>query len=201
DFSSRLTPHAATELACGLVPIPILIAGLITHGRELVKKIRWELILLILVLLLSMIPTAGLFRWSFRWLPFFHLVLAICAAEALRIQPKSPIPATAALALTGLTAIAMLILRVTGSYAFPLTWIFLALTAIWLLLQRLLRSSDLEEWPPVVVTFCALIATYLCIPTNCGVPRYDFSQELLKPVPLDPQRLYLSVYHWAELTY
>ncbi len=64
DFSSRLTPHAATELACGLVPIPVLIAGLITRGRELFKKIRWELILLILVLLLSMIPTAGLFRWS-----------------------------------------------------------------------------------------------------------------------------------------
>src|SRR5204863_3550763 len=34
-----------------------------------------------------------------------------------------------------------------------------------------------------------------------GVPRYNFSQELLKPAPLDPQRLYLSVYPWTELTY
>jgi hypothetical protein len=33
------------------------------------------------------------------------------------------------------------------------------------------------------------------------VPRYNFSQELLKPSPLDPQRLYLSIYPWAELTY
>ena len=54
---------------------------------------------------------------------------------------------------------------------------------------------------PVVITFLALLATYLCIPTNCGVPRYNFSQELLKPSPLDPQRLYLSIYPWAELTY
>jgi len=46
-----------------------------------------------------------------------------------------------------------------------------------------------------------LLATYLCSPTNCGVPTYNFSQELLKPAPLDPQRLYLSVYPWAELTY
>jgi hypothetical protein len=46
-----------------------------------------------------------------------------------------------------------------------------------------------------------LLATYLYMPTNCGVPRYNFSQELLKPAPLDPQRLYLSVYPWAELTY
>src|SRR5947207_11537512 len=114
DFSSRLTPHAASELACGLVPIPILIAGLITHGRELVKKIKWELVLLLLVLLLSMIPTAGLFRWSFRWLPFFHLVLAICAAEALRVRSGSAIPATAALALVVLTAIAISILRADG---------------------------------------------------------------------------------------
>ena len=56
-------------------------------------------------------------------------------------------------------------------------------------------------WLPVAVTFFALLASYLCIPTNCGVPRYNFSQELLKPEPLDPQRLYLSVYPWAELTY
>jgi hypothetical protein len=33
------------------------------------------------------------------------------------------------------------------------------------------------------------------------VPRYNFSQELLKPAPLDPARLYLSIYPWAELTY
>ena len=30
-----------------------------------------------------MVPTAGVFRWSFRWLPLFHLVLALCTAEAL----------------------------------------------------------------------------------------------------------------------
>jgi hypothetical protein len=53
----------------------------------------------------------------------------------------------------------------------------------------------------VVITFSALLATYICMPTNCGVPKYNFSQELLKPTPLDPARLYLSIYPWAELTY
>jgi len=201
DFSSRLTPHAATELACGLVPIPILIAGLITHGRELVKKIKWELVLLLLVLLLSMIPTAGLFRWSFRWLPFFHLVLAICAAEALRVRSGSAIPATAALALVVLTAIAMSILRAAGSYAFPLTWIFLGFAVIWCLSELFLRDFEFQKWTPAVITFVALLATYLCVPTNDGIPKYNLSQELLKPAPLDPARLYLSIYPWAELTY
>jgi hypothetical protein len=201
DFSNRYLPHTAAELACGLVAPAALIAGLVSRARALARQIKWELVLLLLVLLLSMIPTAGLFRWSFRWLPFFHLVLAICAAEALHLRPGSRVPATAALGLTGITAIAMLILRTTGSYAFPLTWIFLGLAAIWCLATFLLRDSEFQKWPPMMITFLALLATYVWIPTNSGVPRYNFSQDLLKPEPLDPARLYLSIYPWAELSY
>jgi len=75
------------------------------------------------------------------------------------------------------------------------------LAAIWVCLEFFLRSSDSRSWTPAGITFCAFLTTYLCVPTNGGVPRYNFSQELLKPAPLDPQRLYLSVYPWAELTY
>jgi hypothetical protein len=201
DFSSRLMPHRATELACGLVAPAALIAGLAWHRRALVRQIRSELVLLLTVLLLCMIPTAGLFRWSFRWLPFFHLILAICAAEALHLRAGSLISAPAALALTAVTAIAMVILRTTGSYAFPLTWIFLGLAAIWCLWEIVSRHSEFQKWAPVTITFSALLATYIYLPTNCGVPQYNFSQELLKPEPLDPARLYLSIYPWAELTY
>jgi hypothetical protein len=201
DFSNRYLPHSATELACGLVAPAALIAGLALRRLVLIRQIKWELALLLLVLLLSMIPTAGPFRWSFRWLPFFHLVLAICAAEALRVRPGSPIPATVALTLTAVTATAMLILRTTGSYAFPLTWIFLGLAAVWCLWEISLRHSNLQKWAPVAIAFSALLATYICIPTNCGVPNYNFSQQLLKPAPLDPARLYLSIYPWAEVTY
>jgi hypothetical protein len=201
DFSNRYLPHTATELACGLVAPAALIAGLVWWRRVLVRQIKWELVLLLLVLLLSMIPAAGLFRWSFRWLPFFHLVLAICAAEVLHLRPGSPIPAIAALALTAVTAIAMLILRTAGSYAFPLTWIFLGLAAFWCLWGITLRHSELQKWAPVAITFSALLATYIYVPTNCGVPRYNFSQQLLNPAPLDPARLYLSIYPWEEVTY
>ena len=201
DFSNRYLAHAATELACGLVASAALIGGLASRGRVLVRQIKWELVLLLLLLLLSMIPTAGLFRWSFRWLPFFHLVLAICAAEVLHLRPGTPIPAIAALALTAVTAVAMLILRTAGSYAFPLTWIFLGLAAFWCLWGIALRPSELQKWAPLAITFSALLATYIYIPTNSGVPRYNFSQRLLKPAPLDPARLYLSIYPWAEVTY
>lgn len=201
DFSSRNLPHTAAELACGLVAPAALVAGFVWSGRQLVRQMKWELILLLIVLLLCMMPTAGLFRWSFRWLPFFHLVLAICAGEVLRLKPGSATPATVALGLVVLTGVAALIFHTTGSYAFPLIWTFLGLASVWVCLAFLLRRSDFQLWAPVAITFCALLATYLCIPTNCGVPTYNFSQELLEPAPLDPQRLYLSVYPWAELTY
>jgi len=206
DFSSRNVPHTATELACGLVAPVAVIAGFIWRGRMLVRRLKWELILLLIVLLLCMIPTAGLFRWSFRWLPFFHLVLAICAAEALQSfqdsrGPWLATPAPAALAFVILTAIAISIFHAAGKYAFPLVWILIGLAALWSLLEFLLPRAGFCRWAPVAVTFLALLATYLCVPTNCGVPKYNFSQELLKPAPLDPARLYLSVYPWAELTY
>src|SRR5207253_5667445 len=166
----------------------------------------WELTLLFFVLLLAMLPTTGVFRWSFRWLPFFHLVLAICAAEALRslydsLKPGSPAPGTMALVLVVLIAVTMSILNRGGQYAFPLTWIFLGLSALWFLLDVFFRNSELREWTPAAIAFLALLTTYLCIPPNCGVPKYNLSQKLLEPTPLDPQRLYLSIYPWAEQTY
>src|SRR4029077_624801 len=103
--------------------------------------------------------------------------------------------------LVALTGIAGLIFHTTGSYALQLSWILIGLTLGWVCFELLLRSSEFRGWAPVAITFCALLATYLCIPPICGVPRYNFSQALLKPAPLDPQRLYLSVYPWAELTY
>ena len=201
DFSSRYLSHTATELASGLVAPAALIAGFLWRGRVVMRQIKWELVLLLIVLLLCMIPTAGLFRWSFRWLPFFHLVLAICAGEALQMAPRSTTVATTALGLVLLTAIAMLLLRASGQYAFFFVWIFIALAAGWSFSENVLRDSEFRRWIPVSVTFLAFLATYFCLPTNCGVPTYNFSRELLKPAPLDPRRLYLSVYPWAELTY
>ena len=83
EFFLAVRPHGATELACGLVPSIALLTGFLVDGRALLKKIRWETALLFVVFILAMIPTAGVFRWSFRWLPLFHLVLTLCAAEAL----------------------------------------------------------------------------------------------------------------------
>ncbi|MEP6603356.1 MAG: hypothetical protein ABJB69_05365 [Spartobacteria bacterium] len=198
DFSTRMVPHSASEMACGLVAPVAFIAAIVHRGRAFLRQVRWDFFLLLLVLLLCLLPSAGVFRWSFRWLPFLHLILALCAAETLRTNERRGF---VALLLVGVTTITMSILRTNGEYGFPLAWIFLALAAIWTLADFFLRDSQFRYWIPAAITFAAFLATYLCIPPNCGVPKYNLAQALTSPVPLDPQRLYLSIYPPAEHTY
>src|SRR5260370_17151369 len=95
----------------------------------------------------------------------------------------------------------MSILNRGCQYAFPLTVFFLWLAALWFFLDVFFRNSEVSEWMPAAITLLALLTTYLCIPPNCGVPKYNLSKKRLEPGPLDPQRLYLSIYPWAEQTY
>jgi len=225
DFSTRLMPHTATEMACGMVPPIALLACLVHCGRALVRQIKWELGLLVAVLIISMLPSANVFRWSFRWLPFLHVILALCAAEALRVV-YSPVETTAAdvmsagkkrvsafsatsavispglfgIAMVALAIIASLLFHTFGEYAFPFVWITLALAGAWAVLERV-GGPRLREWTPAIIAFASLLATYLCLPTNCGVPKYNLDQELTAPAPLDPERLYLSVYPAPESAY
>ncbi|PYL96287.1 MAG: hypothetical protein DMF18_06100, partial [Verrucomicrobia bacterium] len=200
DFFTHYLPHTATELACGAVAPAALIAGFIWRPRLLIRRMKWELVLLLVVLLLAMIPTAGVFRWSFRWLPLFHLVLAICAAEVLNVRPNSPTGSTIVLALIVAT-IPMSIFGLAGNYGPTVTWIYFQIAVVWALYELFLPRMRFRDWAPPVATFAILLATYFCIPSNCGVPKYNLSQELLNSVPLDPHRLYLSVYPPAESTY
>ncbi len=149
DFSTRLRPHAAVELACGTVPPLALLAGLVLRRGRFVRQAGWELGLLALVLLITMLPSAGVFRWSFRWLPLLHLTLALVAAEAL------------------------------AEFQFAKAWRWF--------------------WPGAV--FVSLLVTFLVLPTNVGVPKYPFAASLTSPRPLDPARLYLSVYPPPEGAY
>lgn len=205
DFSTRLIPHTATELASGIVPPVALLAGLIAFARSLLRRIKWELGLLIVVVLLAMLPSAGVFRWSFRWLPFLHVVLALCAAEAFRLFAGST---TSRITRPGVVGFILLVFVVAVAWmaganpghAFPFVWITLGIAAIWALFE-ILRIGGLRAWAPAMVTIASLLATYFCLSPNCGVPKYNLSQELTQPAPLDPQRLYLSVYPPPEHAY
>src|SRR5207244_1202358 len=200
DFSTRYLSHSATELACGLAAPAALVAGFIWRPRMLMRRMKWDLILLLIVLLLAMIPTAGVFRWSFRWLPLFHLVFALCAAQVLQLRPGSP-TASASVLLLIVVTIPVSIFRTEGDYGVTLMLIYFQIAVVWAVGEWFLRDAKFREWSPSVVTFAILLATYVSIPPNCDVPKYNLSQELLDLAPLDPQRLYLSIYPAAESTY
>lgn len=200
DFSTRYLPHSATELANGLVTPAALIAGFLWRPRMLIRRLKWEILLLLIVLLLCLVPTAGVFRWSFRWLPFFHLVLALCAAEVLQHRPGKRVASAAVLLLIAVT-VPMSIFQTQGDYGVALILIYFQIAVVWAMAEWFIGGEKLQRWSPAVVTFAILLATYLGIPPNCGVPKYNLSQELLNPEPLDRQRLYLSIYPEPESNY
>jgi len=203
-------------MACGLVPPIALVAGLLARGRTLLGEIKWELGLLLAILILSMLPSISVFRWSFRWLPFLHVVLALCAAEALRSLNRQqraviasdkwerttvrrpPItPGLLAIMLVGLITFASWLFHAFGQHSFPLVWISLGIAAIWAILER----TRLQDWVPPFVVFGSLLATYLCFSPNVGVPKFNLAPELTTPGPLDRDHLYLSVYPAPEFAY
>jgi hypothetical protein len=112
--------------------------------KQFLARLRWELGLLVVVLLLCVIPSAGMFRFSFRWLALFHLVLVITAAETFRL------------------------------------WT-----------QPLVRFST---WFLPGIAFVTLLLTYTRLNPHAPVAHYFFTDNLNSPAPLDPNRLYLSLY-------
>jgi hypothetical protein len=214
DFYNRSLPHTATELASGFVPPIAFLCALASRWRVLIRQIKWELGLLGVVLILSMAPSISVFRWSFRWLPFLHIILALCGSEALRLlnsqrngestnsltssSASTAIrPGLVSLGCVALVTGASFLFNLSGTNAFPFIWITLGIAVAWAILER----TNLRSWLPPALTVASLLATYLCIPANCGVPRYNLAPELRNPTPLDPERLYLSIYPAPEFAY
>jgi hypothetical protein len=100
------------ELIGALVPLvailwsaATIVAAVRRRQRQLRCRTPYEIALLILLLALMLLPSAGPFRWSFRWLPLFHLVLGILGAIALE-RVKRPIPAVLTIAMIVLAFVA-----------------------------------------------------------------------------------------------
>ncbi len=210
DFSTRAVPRMALDLACGLAAPAILLAALITQTRALVRRIGWELLLLLVVLALAMLPTINLFRWSFRWLPFLHLILALCAAEAWPLLDQAAsarskwnrsflAPGGWAFALVLLTALAMWICG-TVSGAVAIVAISCGVALLWML-SEWIGARAVTLWMPAAVTWIALTGIYFFLPRDGGVPHFHFTEDLRLPAPLDPARLYLSIYPEPEYAY
>ena len=217
DFGNRPGSHAALELAGAFVPFVGLVAGCVCRPRAWRRAVRWEGGLLAVVFLLCVLPSPGVFRWSFRWLPLFHLALALAGGRGLSMV-------MAAGRRTGDTLWRCLG-RNVGAWAFgavvivwmlmgvihtdnadaitrDLPWLTLIIAGGWMVADAaLMRRRGWRLWVPAAVAFGSLLVTYRHMYTNPGLPVYAFGPALESMKPLAADRLYVSFYREPDQAY
>ena len=212
QFEQHVAAHRALELACGFAPAVLLLVAAIKLRRAFFAANAWLLGLLGFALILCMLPGAGLFRFSVRWLPLVHLVLALAAASALepllarmrgpRVWRRDNLGAWA-LGIAVLTATAMALAdqpTSTDTTKLPLFFVIIA-TIWWVADGALHRYIWVRQWLATTVTFVALLLTYRDMGTSGPVARYPFQDTLNNVEPLAADRLYLSLYHAPQFNY
>lgn len=206
-------PHVAIELANGLVTTAALVGALATAQRGRAFTPVWLLLLAAIGLFLSIAPSYGMFRWSFRWLPLFHFAAALAAAKwltAVRSGPPPP-PAwardpsltrvvynpgawTLLIALAGTVVIAH---QPTVSVVLPV--ISIGLAAVWTALgSRLSATHPLLRWAPASITLTVLLTTYHQLPSGLAVPSWRLPESILSQAPLQPNIRYFGLVSAAD---
>ena len=202
-------PHASVELACGLAPVSLACWGLVHEGRRGLLRLKWEWGLLGLLLLLCLLPSAGVFRWSFRWLPLLHLVLGLIAADyGYRMNPDqesslrpAKVPRWLNAGLVGLCLLASSLLFQLSfrRSAEPMGygWLLLGLATVWWLAVAFkpdAATKPLRQWLPAGITLGSLLCLYLFVPADNAVPSFSLDQSLANPTPLTRTRTSFSAY-------
>jgi hypothetical protein len=211
-------PHQSTELCGGLVPLAMLAAALMCGWRPLVRALRWEWALLAAVFVLTTSPSMGNFRWPFRWLPLFFLVLALVAAQTFSLlraraasspggenENRKDGPATSATWIPRVGGWAVLLfvavwLRavVVGADPTLTTWnlgyTLLALCLAWSFAEKYFpRACGWSCWVPVTVVAVSAWLTYAGTEAFVEVPIWQIDDRIREPAPLDRNVRYLSV--------
>lgn len=215
------TPHLPLELANGLAPVVMLVVGLALAPQPWRRDWPWLLGLLATVAVLAAVPSAGVFRWSFRWLPLLHLVLAVVAAEVWQAVADRGRRAAAETGgrgswlrwrhAGGLGAVAVGVgyLAACGwslprfdAHAIDLA----VIAAIWAVLGIAADSrtahpllAALQPWLPAGVVAAAVVSLFLRVPPNLAVPVFPFDESFLAAAPLDRERLHMSLYVEEDL--
>jgi hypothetical protein len=194
EFSANL-PHAAVELAGAFVPLTGIVAALVAVRNQFWRENRALLLLAGSLLCLLLLPSGGPFRWSFRWLPLFHLVLALCGARGLAlVAARGRLAAICAAALlTGTTSLAAVL-----DYDFTSTITFATVMLIgcglWFVATARIRAAM-----PAALTLATIALLFVAFLPADEVPRWNIDESLLRPAPFDPSRLYLGLYDFHDV--
>lgn len=203
--------HRCLELAGGLTPLAILLTTLCHAGRTFLHRFRWECGLLLVVLALAVSPGLGNFRWSFRWLPFFFLIVGVVAAHGLAELRALPAPVRTGESRPNpgmwaaiLLALAWLLACAQGSDPTAQTlWqgaAFAAVSLIWAALAwRSPHGAALPAWLPGGVALATAGLTCVSLERSLEVPAWKLEDAAPSPL-LDPSVCYLSVHTKADIS-
>jgi hypothetical protein len=214
-FDGLPRDHISVELASGLAPFIAFLTALFLLRKKYIKAIGWELALFLIIFILTISPSFSLFRWSFRWLPFLHLLIALLGAEAIKLlRYEREVEADASGLIKtnrtfwfnilkqnpGFWALVLILIIWPIALFFSLKIEFVLIAAGWAIVEQAKSVRPVfRTWMPVVVVLLAFWVTYKYIPTNLSVPAWDFRASILRPEPLDPTIRYISFYGEKDL--
>jgi hypothetical protein len=192
-------PHVSLELANGLVPSAVLLAACARRLPALPRP-AWAWAGLALgVGVLACLPSVGMFRWSFRWLPLFHLAAAMAAALWLQASwraraAEAPLPWVENPGMLGALAVGLtwVVSHPIPGVVGPLAAVSVAGALAWAAAERW-GTPPVRAWAPLACALVVLGATYRLIPTALDVPTWPLWPALDRAAPLEPGRRYLAL--------
>ena len=176
---ARWAPHPAVELLGAFVPLAGLVAA--ARSRDFLRRHAPELLLLIVVLVLMLLPTPPPLRWSFHWLPLFHLLLAVIGARALQEVSRAWL---VGIVLAVITMLAAILLDREWRVTLIGAAVLIVLCAAW---------KRFPNTMPVAITLVMIAGTFVKFSARSEVPVWPYPESLLRPEPFDPSRTYLAM--------
>ena len=213
-WGSNLGLRPSYELYCGLVPGVAVLAGLIRYRMAFVRQYRWELGLLVVVALLCHFGAVGTFRYAFRWLPLFHLLIGLlgalvvqrwCLETPSRDRLLTRIQAGRSLGLWSL--VFLLVCGEWTLYATPLPYFanfkwtreaLLGLSLLWMAGECFLaHTSRLHAWLPVMVMAAGLVMTSQ-VHTESTV-QWSYGESIRQRSTFEENTTYLAILSWDDI--
>jgi hypothetical protein len=198
-FDSGL--RRSVELAGGLVPC-VCAALVAFHGhRKRATEERALAVLIGVVAVLMTSPAIEGLRFGFRWLPLFHLALALLGMRAWSRDLVAPrwIALTTLAVTTLVWARALLLNLDPGTQSMQLGGWLVGLAGVWLLASFVVRSPTWSAVPMLAFILGSFWVTYRIVPPNTEVNRWALSGDPRDIAPLDPGVRYLSLWEWNDL--
>jgi hypothetical protein len=218
--------HPSVELATGMIPVIAIVAVCLRKPLEFLKTFIWEIVLISVCLVLTTSTAIGNFRYGFRWLPLFHIVIGLVSAQCLNILYSNNEPSgktgwlsrfrrmpESLLVLLSVVSIAATVLialywhpglvghkfyKLFGPGVIWLGYVSSGVVLAWLVVSIICYSkAPLRKWLPAVLTVSLLCASYYKLPTLFTI-RPKFPESIRRHGTLDPRVTYMSLHTMGD---